>query len=209
MEPSAGVPSAVLVLAGGEGRRLGGPKAWIPWDGRPLLVAVVERLASLAPDSVWVAARAGQELPAGPFRRADDAIDDGGPLAGLAAGLGAIALAAPDARVAVAACDYPFADPALFLFLARKHPGADLVLPRSGGHLHPLHGIWRAKLAERCLDALSAGERRVRAVVDQGAVIVDERELEKIDARRALLNVNDLEDLDRARTLADPDGTGR
>ena len=98
---------AVLVLAGGEGRRLGGPKAWLDWSGEPLLGRVVRRLSPLS-DRVVVAARSGQRLPDGPWERVDDAIADAGPLAGVAAGLTALSGPGAALRAAVCACDADF-----------------------------------------------------------------------------------------------------
>jgi len=197
-------PTAVLVLAGGEGRRLGGAKAWLAWQGCPLLLAVVERLDPLAPGAVWVAARSDQELPAGSYRRADDEEPGAGPLAGLAAGLAAILAGGLSGRVAVSACDYPFADPRTFRALAAAAPAAPLVLPRWDGHLHPLQALWHTRLAESCRTALAGGERRLRPVLEAGgAVVVDAESLPgQIDLERALLNLNDRESLERARRLA-------
>jgi molybdopterin-guanine dinucleotide biosynthesis protein A len=184
---------------------MGKDKAWLDWRGRPLLLEVMERLAPLAPDSIWVAARPGQELPSGSYCRVDDVEADAGPLAGLAAGLAAIAAAAPDPRVAVSACDYPFADPRLFHALAAVEPRAELVLPRWDEHLHPLQALWSAHLGESCRVALADGERRVRAVMDTAvATIVDAGTLRgTIDPDRALFNLNDAKSLARARRLAE------
>lgn len=184
---------------------MGTDKAWLDWRGRPLLLEVIERLEPLAPGSIWVAARTGQDLPPGSYRRVDDVEADAGPLAGLAAGLAAIAAVAPDLRVAVSACDYPLADPRLFHALAAIEPPASLVLPRWDHHLHPLQALWSARLAESCRAALAAGERRVRAVVDTAdATIVDAGTLRgTVDPDRALLNLNDAESLARARRLAE------
>jgi molybdopterin-guanine dinucleotide biosynthesis protein A len=201
-------PTAVLVLAGGEGRRLGADKAWLEWQGHPLLVEVVGRLEPLAPGAVWVAARADQELPAGSYRRADDLNPGAGPLAGLAAGLAAIVAAGLSGHVAVSACDYPFADPRTFHALAAAAPAAPLVLPRWDGHLHPLQALWHTGLAEACRAALDRGERRVLPVLEAaGATIVDAESLRgELDPERALLNLNDRESLARARRLADAAG---
>src|SRR5687768_17318246 len=183
---------------------MGTDKAWLGWRGRPLLLEVVDRLALLAADSIWVAGRQGQDLPFGPYRRVDDDVADAGPLAGLAAGLAAIAAAAPDTRVAVSACDYPFADPRLFQALAEIEPRAELVLPRWDEHLHPLQALWSAHLAESCRAALAAGERRVQMVMDTAVTtIVDARTLIGIDPDRALLNLNDAKSLARARLVAE------
>jgi molybdopterin-guanine dinucleotide biosynthesis protein A len=137
------------------------------------------------------------------YARVDDDVSDGGPLAGLAAGLAAIARTDPAGRVAVAACDYPFADPSFFRALAAAQPGAELVVPRWDGHLHPLLALWSAGLAETCRRVLGSGERRVRAALEAaGACIVEGEALRPaIDPDRALLNVNDPESLARALAL--------
>lgn len=190
---------AVLVLAGGASRRLGRAKAWLDWDGETLLARVTRRLTPLA-DHVVVAARPGQRLPHGPWTLVEDALPGAGPLAGLAAGLGRIAEEDRAARVAVAACDYPFADPTLFRALA-GHDAA-VVLPRHAGHLHPLQAVWRARLGTACAAALGRGDRRVRSVVDTaGGTVVEAAAIPGVDPARALLNVNDPGTLARARAL--------
>jgi len=55
------IPVAGIVLAAGEGRRFGGPKALADWHGRPLVrhIAALARRAGLDPVIVVVGARAG------------------------------------------------------------------------------------------------------------------------------------------------------
>lgn len=198
------LPGAVVVLVGGESRRLGRPKAWIDWDGEPLLARILRRLGPLAPGETVVAARPDQPLPETGARRVDDLREGAGPLAGLAVALEDVAgRLGPDVAVAVSACDHPFADPGLFRALGRLLEDADLAMPRHAGRLHVLQGIWRARLGIECERALADGERRVRTVVDGArARIVEPDELpEGLDLQRALLNVNDSVDLARARDL--------
>ncbi|HUP01645.1 MAG TPA: molybdenum cofactor guanylyltransferase [Gemmatimonadota bacterium] len=194
---------AVLVLAGGSSRRLGTSKAWLAWDDTPLLIRILERLSPLAERTI-VAARPGQALPDGRFERVDDDLPGAGPLAALAAGLARVAADDPAARVAVSACDYPFADPNLLAALAVAAPQADVVLPRWQGELHPLQAVWRAAVASRCAHALGEGTRRVRDLIARlDGVVVDAAGLAGVLAPgRALLNLNDPADLDRAREWA-------
>jgi molybdopterin-guanine dinucleotide biosynthesis protein A len=128
--------NGLLVLAGGRGRRIGTPKAWLQWDGQPLLLRILDRLSPLAPEPPIVVAQPGQELPSGHYRRVDDQIPDSGPLAGLAAGLKKYAKDKPDARIAIVGCDYPFADAKVFEALAELAPKAAIVLPRWGSRTH-------------------------------------------------------------------------
>lgn len=197
-------PLPLLVLAGGLSRRMGRDKAALEWEGSPLLLRVIRRLAPIASE-VWVAARPGQALPAGEYRRIDDARPGEGPLAGLSRGLDAIALAgAPATPVAVAACDYPFADPALFPALVAAAPAAAAVVPVLDGRAHPLLAIWRSDLSAVCERALARGARRVRDVLDEvEAVELDARTVVGEAAERIFQNVNDPEAVRRA--LGPPD----
>jgi molybdopterin-guanine dinucleotide biosynthesis protein A len=175
---------------------MGCDKAGLLWEGTPLLLRVIARLRPLAGE-IRVAARPGQELPAGAYVRVDDRRPGDGPLAGLAAGLSGAG--ADGTRVAVAACDYPYADPALFAGLDAAAPEADVVLPVVDGRRHPLMALWRAEVADACERALARGARRIVDVLDEvGAVEVPLTDLPGIDPL-ALLNVNDRETLERVR----------
>jgi molybdopterin-guanine dinucleotide biosynthesis protein A len=165
--------NGLLVLAGGSGRRLGTPKAWLEWDGQPLLLRIIDRLSRLALEPPIVVAQPGQELPSGDYRRVDDQIPDSGPLAGLAAGLKRHAKDKPYARIAVIGCDYPFADP-------------------------------KAELWVECDRAVAAGELAVHALLRRVPHhVVDAAEVNaSTDLERALLNLNDRDDLRRARAFS-------
>lgn len=190
----------LLVLAGGSGSRIGGPKAWLVWDGAPLLVRLLDRLAPLALGRPIVAAPVDRDLPPGDYRRVDDPVSDAGPLAGLAAGLAAVR--DPELPVAVCACDYPFASPEAFRGLHLHSEGMDLVIPRVDGRLHPLHALWRARLAGVCAELVDAGRRRVRAATDGRKMRVVDADTLGADSRRVFLNLNEPSDLRRARRLA-------
>jgi molybdopterin-guanine dinucleotide biosynthesis protein A len=175
---------------------MGRDKASLPWDDLPLLLRIIDRLRPIAGD-IWVAARPDQDLPSGNYRRVDDVRPGEGPLAGLAAGLAAIQ--SPGARVAVAACDYPYADPVLFPALEAAAPDAPVVLPVHEGRAHPLMALWRSDVAEACERALARGARRVVEVLNEvGAAEVAAAEIAGLDPR-ALLNVNDRESFEQAR----------
>jgi molybdopterin-guanine dinucleotide biosynthesis protein A len=177
---------------------MGRDKAGLSWAGEPLLSRVIARLSPVA-DGVWVSARPAQELPPGRYRRVDDRRPGEGPLAGLAAGLSAIG---GSGAVAVAACDYPFADPALFPALRKAAPDAPAVVPVLDGRIHPLMAIWRADAAAACESALARGARRVREVLEEiGGVEVPVTELGLVEPERSLLNVTDRETLALALAL--------
>src|SRR2546429_3881629 len=100
---STPAPATLLVLAGGDSRRMGRPKALLPVGDTTLIEWLVGRLAP-AFEHVAVAARDPAQVPPGLRPRVvRDLHLDAGPLAGIEAGLAASPY---DALVAVA-CDMP------------------------------------------------------------------------------------------------------
>jgi molybdopterin-guanine dinucleotide biosynthesis protein A len=201
-DPSSTQIGAVVVLAGGAGRRLGGPKAWLDWQGRPLLAHVLERLAPLSSERPIVVGTHGMPLPPGDYTRVDDARTGVGPLAGLAVGLAAAGSTDGRTRVAVCACDCPFTNSRLFRFLARVDAAAPVVVPSFEDHLHPLSAIWRAEASGACRRAVERGQRRVLAVLEElhPRVVPAEAFPVGLDPSRVLFNLNDRNDLSRARS---------
>lgn len=100
-----------VLLAGGRSSRMGRPKPWLEWRGRPLLTHIVEVVASVTNHPIVVVGVAGQALP--PLHPSAVRVDDpdeheqGGPLVGLFAGLGVLAAHHTDIAF-IGACDNLF-----------------------------------------------------------------------------------------------------
>src|SRR5262245_6026051 len=96
-----------IVLCGGQSKRMGQPKAWLPVAGEAMLARVV-RVLGEAVSPIVVVAAPDQELPAMPGDVAivRDEAKDRGPLQGLAAGLSA--LQGTVDGVYASSCDVPF-----------------------------------------------------------------------------------------------------
>ncbi len=157
---------AGLVLAGGEGRRLGGlDKGLVVWQGRPLVSQVADVLAALV-DPVIVSANrslsdyrtiAGRVVEDEPRYRMQ------GPLAGLLAGL-TLARAEGKKAVLVCPCDTPDVEPAMLACLCRTWQAqpARAVVALSGDRVHPLHGVFPVTMVAQLALWLDRGERRVQ-----------------------------------------------
>lgn len=148
------------VLAGGEGRRMGGvDKGLVPMAGRPLVAWTLEALRPQA-DALLINANRSLDryrefgVPVVPDRV------DGfmGPLAGVQA---ALAAAASD-YVLVVPCDTPRlpADLGERLGRALTENGAEIAVAETGGRLQPLHVLLRADLAADLGAALARGVRK-------------------------------------------------
>ena len=196
---------AGIVLAGGGSRRMGVAKCALEIGGRTLLQRAVDALGSVADavagEVVVVRAR-GQAAPEvrseRPLRHATDAIADGGPLVGVAAGLEAAS--APVA--VVVGCDAPLLQPPLLRLLAeRARAGARLVVPVHEGEPQLLCAAWRREALEAVRGAVEAGERAVVAMLDRlEAELLTPAQWREADPEgRSFVNVNTPEDLARAR----------
>lgn len=148
-----------VVLAGGRARRLGGvSKADVVVAGRPLLDHVLGAAAGAR--RIVVVAPPGVERP-GVLRVLEDP-PSGGPVAGLEAGLRA--LADDDAPVLVLACDVPRAAAAvadLLAALTDDVDGAHLV--DDDGHAQ-LVAVYRRPALRAALEAVATADGAVRDV---------------------------------------------
>lgn len=126
-----------IILAGGQSRRMGQDKAFLPWGKTTLIEHVIERLRPVT-DELIVAvkdARAFRHLKA---TVVEDCVPDAHALGGLYTGL----RTACHERCFVCACDTPFVSPELVSALAGLSAGYDLVIPRSPRGLEPLHAVY-------------------------------------------------------------------
>lgn len=177
-----------LILAGGEGRRVGGSdKGLLDYQGKPLVAHVIERLAPQV-DALLISAN----------RNLDDYLDFGypvvtdasaerlGPLAGIAAGL----RACETPWLVVCPCDCPHLPLDLVTRLLDGVGSAPLAIAATSDGTQPTFMLCRRELLP-ALDAwLAAGERKVMGWCRaQGAVEVG------FPDAAAFRNLNTLNDL--------------
>ena len=162
-------------LAGGASVRMGSDKAWLDFDGRPLLEIVVATLARCCAPIV-IAARPGQSLPAladQVTERVDDPVPDGGPLVGIVAGLERLAARGVQ-RAYLGSCDAAAVSARHVTFMLERlnaelqaDPGVCGVVPREAdGRAHPLASavVVDAMLAHAKAE-LARGQLRLQRVV--------------------------------------------
>ncbi|HQY34467.1 molybdenum cofactor guanylyltransferase [Actinotalea sp.] len=149
-------PFDAIVLAGGEGVRLGGvDKASVVVGGRPMLEHVLAAVAGAR--RLVVVGPAG--LDAFGTARVQEDPPLGGPVAGIDAGLTHLG-AAGDVPVLVLACDLPLAAPAVADLLAARAqaPAADgAALVDAEGRRQSLLAVYRREALVTALDRLRAG----------------------------------------------------
>jgi molybdopterin-guanine dinucleotide biosynthesis protein A len=136
-----------IVLCGGQSRRMGRPKAWLPFAGEIMLPRVVRLLGEVVTPIVVVAAPEQDvpPLPAGVVVVRDE--EKGrGPLQGLAAGLEALRGRVDAAYLS--SCDVPFLRPSFVRRLIELLGDHAICVPRVGEHHHPLAAVYRIGVAD-------------------------------------------------------------
>ena len=181
-----------VVLAGGQGRRMGGvDKGLQLLHGKPMVAQV---LARLAPQVAEIIINANQNLEAyGGFghRVVPDAIGGfAGPLAGLHAGL----CAARHPLVLTVPCDSPFLPPDLFSRLHEELRENDLAVAKTGDQPHPVFALVRTAVRNNLEEFLSGGGRKIDAWYSSLKVI----EVPFDDEADAFRNINTREELNSA-----------
>ena len=150
-----------LVLAGGQGSRMGGvDKGLAPFRGRPMVAHAIERLAPQV-DEILVNANRNPEAYARFGHRviADEIPGFAGPLAGFERGLAH----ARGQLVATVPCDSPFlpADLVARLRVALEREGAQLAVARTGDQPHPVFCLMRREVHASLAAFLASGQRKI------------------------------------------------
>jgi len=181
-----------IVLAGGQGRRMGSVDKGLQLLHGKAMVA--HAIARLAPQVSEILINANQNLEtyaAFGHRVVPDAIGGfAGPLAGLHAGLGAAA----HPLVLTVPCDSPFLPMDLFSRLHGALGQCDLAVARTGDQPHPVFALVRVSVKKNLEKFLSAGGRKIDAWYSTLKVI----EVPFDDEADAFRNINTRAELDQA-----------
>jgi molybdenum cofactor guanylyltransferase len=180
--------ATLLVLAGGESRRMGRPKAWIEVGNTVLLRYVVDRLGSAFSEVVVSFAEPEQMEQHLPYRVVFDRKRSAGPLAGLEAGL----MASRNEVLFAVACDMPYVTESTAQLAVAAARSCDAAIPRHDGLYEPVCGAYRKTALPAIVGALDAGSYTAHDVV----ATLDVTWLEGLDVAE-FENLNTQADLDR------------
>jgi len=192
-----------IVLAGGRSSRLGHDKVFKTVGDRNLLDLVIDRIAPLSQETILVAASSNtlarsDKYPA--LKIVTDVQPGKGPLGGIYTGL----LTSSSFYNLVVASDMPFLNPALLRYMVQVSADFDIVVPRAGTLVEPLHAIY----TKHCLETMEGLLRRNELPVRQLLTMVRTRyveaeEIERFDPEHlSFFNINTRADLQKAEEIA-------
>lgn len=192
-------PITGVILAGGKSSRMGRDKALLPVGEKTLLEHILERFQRVY-DEVLVSVNAPDRYPPLGVPAVADITPGCGPLSGLQA----VLRAGSHPYCFVAACDMPFVEPAMGIWLwqqladrypaecAREHP-AVVAVPSLGGRPEPLHALYGRGCLAAVERALARGDWKMSAFYDEVTVWVAPDDLLRRafpDLEKTFTNVN-------------------
>jgi molybdopterin-guanine dinucleotide biosynthesis protein A len=191
-----------IVLCGGQSRRMGRPKALLPFGPELMLERVVRILAPIVQPIVVVGAVEQPLLPLQNVRWATDRQPGRGPLEGLAAGFETLG---SDVSAAYAtSCDVPLLNADFVKSLILQLQSYDAVVPVEGELYHPLAAVYRASVLPVIQQLLVNSQLRPVYLFDHVRTkFIDVEALRSCDPElRSLMNLNQWDDYLAALKIA-------
>ena len=191
-----GAGMTVVILAGGQSRRMGRDKLRLTLEGEGLLERALGRWEA-ACGRVLVSVADPEKYPWLGDRQVPDRYPGAGPMAGLEA-----ALTLTGGPVFLTAADMPFASPEAGKRLAALCPeeAEACVLLGPDGRLEPLFALYKPALLPTARGLLEAGRRSMLALLDRSRVYaVRPAELGENWDPRLQLNANEPGDYEKLR----------
>jgi molybdenum cofactor guanylyltransferase len=200
MPPPPSPDVTLAVVAGGQGRRLGGvAKGLLQVEGR----TVLERLLDLAPlcAEVLLVANAPEPYARFGLRTVADVV----PGKGAPGGVHTALVHARTEWVLAVACDMPFVTEAVVrVLLAARAPEVEAVCFEVHGRLEPLLAVYRRELAAAWGESLGGNPSLRELLARCRARVLPEQALREVDPPlRAVVSLNTPEDLSRLHPLPD------
>nr|WP_067298697.1 molybdenum cofactor guanylyltransferase [Marinobacterium profundum] len=192
-----------LILAGGEGRRMGGSdKGLLSLAGRPMIDHLEARLRSCA-EHVWISCRADQ---APDYANVADGLlldqgDSLGPLSGISRALHGLSCS----HLLITPCDTPLVSLTSFQQMIAHSTAApeQIVVVHDGDYLQTLHLIVPVAKAASLDRFRTTGRRAVRGWLEQEGYVECH-----CQSAQEFMNINTQAALAQAQALLNESGTG-
>lgn len=187
---------AAVILAGGQGKRIGGNKPLRMLGGVTFLDRALD-YASAVSSLVAVAVRDARQVGDAGLPVILDEAAIGGPLAGLVSAL-RFALDEGAAAVLTIPADMPFLPNDLAGRLVVALPPNGAALASSGAHLHPVCGLWSTGALDAIPPYLASGRRSLKGFAEAVGYAPVDWPTEPLDP---FFNINSEQDLAEAENL--------
>ncbi|NQT05748.1 MAG: molybdenum cofactor guanylyltransferase [Dehalococcoidia bacterium] len=192
-----------IVLAGGKSLRLGRDKVFETVGGRNLLDLVIDRVTPLSRETILVTASNNVMVKSDNYsglKTVTDIYPGRGPLGGVYTGL----ITSSSFCNLVVASDMPFLNTALLRYMMKVLADFDLVVPRMGNLVEPLHAIYTKNCLEPMEHLLKQDKLPIHRLFPMARTrYLEADEIEPFDPEHlSFFNINTRADLLKAEEIA-------
>ena len=186
--------TAIVILAGGNSRRMGRDKLVMSLAGQTLLESAVRRFKDVFGE-IHLSVADVLKYPELSEHRIVDVIPGAGPLSGLHAALKSLDCEG----VFLVAADLPFASAHAAKRIIELGGDKDAcIIKLPDGKIEPLFGFYRKTLLPRCEEAIKSGDFRMSGIVRAADTrFVSPRDLGSLWDDKLILNINNPEDYEK------------
>ena len=191
-----------IVLAGGKSLRLGRNKVLETVGNRSLLYQTISRVNPLCSEVIIVTVQEQviPQLASHPeLKIVTDIIPGKGPLGGIYTGL----VTSDSFQNLVVACDMPFLNESLLRYMLDISAGFDIVIPRVGKLVEPLHAIYTKSCLAIAEELIKQDNLCIYELFSSVRIrYVEVEEIDRFDPEHlSFFNINTEADLKKAREL--------
>ena len=182
----------IAILAGGQSRRMGTDKSFVPLNGLPLIEHVMARVKTLALPLLLITNQPSRyeylNVPLYP-----DVISDKGAMGGIFSAL----THSQTAYTLCIACDMPFLNTGLLAYLIQHAADAEAIVPYCQGQAQGLHAIYHQRCREPMQVCIAQDQLKISTFLQQRQVRwIGEDEIRAYDPDfQSFLNLNTPDDL--------------
>jgi len=151
-----------LILCGGQSKRMGRAKAFLPYAGTTIIGHLISSMENLFDEVLLVANEPDNYLDLGPDV-VRDMLPNRGPLCGILSGL----LTAKHDKVFVTACDMPLFNKDLIEKLELESKGFDITVVAHEERLEPLIGIYSKNCIKEMEESLFAEQLSLTDLIEK------------------------------------------
>lgn len=191
---------SVAILAGGQSKRMGQDKAFLPVGGQRVIDRVISRVAGLT-DDLFISTNSPEKYVGFGLRTVPDVYPNKAALGGLYS----VIRAAAHSHVLAVACDMPFLNAALLQYLISLAPTAAVIAPVvSPPQPETLHAVYSKDCLPAIETRLQANRLRVIGFFDDVPVrYVPQAEIARFDPQLySFINMNTPQEWERVQTMA-------
>jgi len=193
------LPVTALVLCGGRSKRMGRPKAFLPYNGTTMINHIVSTVADLFSETFIVAnePESYEDLDVDVVK---DILPYRGPLGGILSGL----LVSQFPHAFVIACDMPLVDAKLVRDLVCRRHEHDVVIAAHEDGIEPLLGVYSKNCIKPLEESLFNGDLSLKDFLNglnSSTYLIDEGSEATVDSNLpSYFNVNTPQDYSRLIT---------